>query len=73
MKYDNKHRFGEQVTDLNFSFRIEKTSKYDPKTDLNQRYYFTFNSLNAMITQFSGYEIEPINKEASIVEISLER
>jgi len=61
LKYDNKHRFGELVTDLNFSFRIDRTLKFDSKTDLNQRYYFIFNSLNAMITQFSGYEIEPID------------
>ncbi len=71
IKYDKKHRFGEQVSTSGFAFRIEKTPKYNLKTSESQRYYFVFNSLNAMISQFSGYEIEPINKEASIVEISL--
>jgi len=71
LKYDKKHRFGEMVSNGDFGFRIEKTLKYDPKTVLNQRYYFVFNTLNGLISEFSGYEIEPINKEASIVEISL--
>ncbi|HNW53329.1 MAG TPA: GNVR domain-containing protein, partial [Bacteroidales bacterium] len=71
VKYDKKHRFGEKVTTSDFSFQIDKTAKFDAKTSLNQRYYFVFNSLNSLISEFSGYEIEPINKEASIVEISL--
>ena len=71
LKYDQKHRFGDNVATKDFGFRIDKTLKYDPKVSLNQRYYFVFNSLNALISEFSGYEIEPINKESSIVEISL--
>jgi hypothetical protein len=70
LKYDKKHRFGEEISNANFSFRVDKTAKYNRKTDLNQHFFFTFNSLEALTKEFQGFEIEPINKEASIVEIA---
>jgi tyrosine-protein kinase Etk/Wzc len=71
IKYDVAHRFGEPVLNENFSFRIEKKPGIDFKSLQNQRFYFTFNTLDALISQFSGYDISSISPESSILQVTL--
>jgi hypothetical protein len=64
-------RFGETVETEDYSFRIELSSNYDPELHNSRKMYFQFNMLDNMVKMMRGFDIEPINKDASIIEIKL--
>ena len=68
---DETFEFGKWVVENNFRFRVLITPMFDPQKDLNRSFYFHFNDYESLVTQFKGFSIEPINKEASIVELKL--
>jgi len=68
---DETYEFGRWVQGDNFRFRLLLTPLFSPQKDLNRSFYFQINDYPSLVTQFKGFSIEPINKEASIVEIKL--
>ena len=63
--------FGTQLIDSAFSFKVVLNPNFIPSSDIGKNYQFAFNSLNSLISVFSEYAVEPINKEAMIVSIAL--
>lgn len=45
--------------------------KIDPEEDIENTYQFEFNDYFSLAENFGGFEIEPINREASILEIKI--
>ena len=67
--FNETHSFGEWIESEHYRFRLSLTKKFDEEKDLNRKMYFVFNSTDGMVGRFKGFEIEPINKESSIIEI----
>lgn len=66
--------FGEQFTIPGFDFRIELRDKsgfrFDP--DASNKYYFNFNDLASLATQYRNkLSVTPIEEDASMVTLSL--
>jgi uncharacterized protein involved in exopolysaccharide biosynthesis len=68
---NESHTFGEWIETDHYKFRILLSPKFDAEKDLNKKMYFIFNSTDGLVGRFKGFEIEPINKESSIIEIKL--
>ena len=66
-----RFRFNENVSESNMKFYLTLNKKFDPKKSENQTYFFIFNSLGSLVGKFKSFDIEPINKDASILKISL--
>ena len=71
ISFEGTYSFGQEVQTKDFKFRILLTSYFEPKQDINKSYYFLFKDYNGLVAEFKSFTIEPINKEASIVEIKL--
>ncbi|NQU35784.1 MAG: hypothetical protein HQ521_21355, partial [Bacteroidetes bacterium] len=71
VKWNKTYRFGEFVENEYVSFKIILTDKFELERDLDASYYFIFNDYLSLTAAFRGFEIEPINREASILEIKL--
>lgn len=71
VNFKNTYRFGEFVENDYGSFKIILTDAFDAETDFDASYYFIFNDYLSLTEAFRGFEIEPINREASILEIKL--
>ncbi len=72
VEYSGTHRFGEEVSGKYHKFRILLNSNFDASEHVNKNYSFVFNKIEDLNKQFSDFTIEPINRDASIVEISLQ-
>jgi len=68
---ENTYRFGELVENDYGSFKIILTDAFDAEKDFDASYYFIFSDYLSLTESFRGFEIEPINREASILEIKL--
>ena len=44
---------------------------FDEQKDVKRSFSFSFKNYDALVTEFKSFSLEPINKEASIVEIKL--
>lgn len=64
------YKFGEEVESKLFKFTIYLTEHFD-KEAINQNLSFVFNDYKSLITTFRSTKLEPINREASIIEISI--
>ena len=62
--------FGETYQNKYFSFKINKTNDF-PYANRKGRYKFYLNTIDQLASQMWGVEVEPINKEASLLTISL--
>ena len=69
--YEETYFFGQEIQNKDFKFRILLTSNFLPKQDINKSFYFLFKDYTGLVAEFKSFTIEPINKEASIVEIKL--
>ncbi len=70
--YSSTHRFGEEIRNPQFTFRI---IRQDVVSDLppDEQYIFVINSLNKMINFYQEkMKAEPLNKDATIVEITVQ-
>ena len=63
--------FGEIYKDENLNFKILLTPKYKKKDANGKSFLFTINDLNQMASQFNDSKIEPINKEATVLAITI--
>ncbi|HOI88784.1 MAG TPA: Wzz/FepE/Etk N-terminal domain-containing protein, partial [Lentimicrobium sp.] len=68
---NGKFNFGEEISGQYYNFKILLNPNYKPQIHLNRNMSFTFNRTEDLTRMFMGYTIEPINREASIVEISM--
>ncbi|MCK9422245.1 MAG: polysaccharide biosynthesis tyrosine autokinase [Bacteroidales bacterium] len=68
---DETFSVGQLIQTKDFKFKLLLTDKFDLKRDLNRSFSFTFNDYDDLVKRFKSFSIEPINKEASIVEIKL--
>ena len=68
---DETYSIGQEIQTKNFKFRVILTDKFEEKPDLKKSFSFIFKNYDALVTEFKSFNIEPINKEASIVEIKL--
>lgn len=71
INYDEVLSFGKEIVTPNFKFKIVLNSNFDSKNDIGKSFYFSLKDYNSLVSEFKNYAIEPINKEASIVEIKL--
>ncbi len=65
-------KFGEQITGEYHNFRIILNPNFLGDEHLKSDMFFVFNKIEDLTKEFSTFTIEPINREASIVEISLQ-
>ncbi len=71
VEFSKKFAFGEWVQTDFFRFKIDSLSEKAVEDYKNKSLYFKFNDMNELTKRFQGFSIEPINREASIVKISL--
>ena len=63
--------FGETYKDEFLNFKILLTPKYKEKETNGKNFQFTINDLNQVTSQFKDSKIEPINKEATVLTITI--
>lgn len=68
---DETFSFGQEIQSKDYKFRIILNENFNPAKDLNRSYHFYFTDYEGLVRNFKSFSIEPINKEASIVEIKL--
>ena len=68
---DETYSFGKEIQTKNFKFKVVLNDKFDEKADLKKSFSFIFKDYDGLVSEFKSFNIEPINKEASIVEIKL--
>lgn len=70
--YTGNHRYGEEIRNPNFTFVIAKNESTFDKTQTTE-YSFVINSMNKLLAYYNEkLKIEPINKDATIVTISVQ-
>ena len=65
------YNFGDQVVSKYFKFKVVLNDNYLKHTLTSKRMSFVFNDLESLVSEFKNFSIEPINKEATVIEISL--
>ncbi len=71
-KYAGTHRFGEEIKTPFFSLSV---SRNENAFDLSKEdeYYFVINSMNKLFSYYNDkMKVEPINKDATIVQITVQ-
>ncbi len=70
--YSETHRFGEEVRNSFFTLKIDKQHPEQP-VETGEKFLFILNSRNKMINFYQEtMKAEPLNKDATIVEISVQ-
>ena len=67
--WKKNYRFGDLIENPYNSFKIILNNNFDPETDIENTYEIVFNDYYTLTGQFGGIEIEPVSREASILEI----
>jgi tyrosine-protein kinase Etk/Wzc len=70
INFTRDFNFGDQVEGEFGKFRIYLTEEFSGDY-LNKNLIFIFNDYQSLISQFQGIKVEPIKRDASIVEISI--
>lgn len=71
IKWEKTHKFGEEVSNSYNTFKIILNDNFNPEEDLESNFQFVFTDYFSLAGRFRGFEIAPINREASILEIKL--
>ncbi len=69
---NGKYKFGQEVKGKYHNFKVILNHHFNPEKHVNTKMFFAFNKIEDLTKEFSNFIIEPINREASIVEISLQ-
>ncbi len=64
------HHYGEWISDKHYRFKIILNDRFRPES-LNQEMFFMFNDPGALAKEYNKFTVEPINKESSIVQITM--
>jgi len=65
------YAYGQEIQSKDFKFRIVPDAHFTDPDVFGKSYYFIFCDYETLVNQFRSFTIEPIKKEASIVEIKL--
>jgi len=71
LNLEGKHHFGEVISGPNYNFKVILNNRFRPE-NIDQKMYFTFNDPQEMAKEYSNFNVELINKESSIVKISMD-
>lgn len=71
IKWSGTFMFGEWVDNGFNRFRVVLNDNFNADAHLSARTKFVFNDYKSLLNVLRGFKIEPINREASILEISL--
>ena len=71
VEWRKNYRFGEVVENPYNSFTIVLNENVNYEEDVENTYQFVFNNYFSLAESYSGIVVEPINREASILNISL--
>lgn len=67
---NNTYNFGENITAENYSFRVERNANVTFKQDVD--YYFRFNTINGLVSQYRGsLGVSPYSEGSPIVILSI--
>lgn len=66
------YKFGQEVKGKYHNFKVILNHNFNPDKHLETNMFFVFNKIEDLTKEFGNFIIEPINREASIVEISLQ-
>ncbi|REK50163.1 MAG: hypothetical protein DWQ48_05080 [Bacteroidetes bacterium] len=70
--YRQKHKYGEDIRTPHFTFRIHKNDSV-ANLSKEESFVFVINSMNRLIRSYSErMKVEPLNKDATIVEITIQ-
>ncbi len=65
--------FGEKIENQYFSFKVLLTNLFNKKNDIEQDFFFSFQTPEDLALYYqSAISVAPINKESTIVNLSLE-
>jgi len=67
---DKEYNFGEEIETDIFKFTVYLTENYKAEY-LDKNFSFTFNDYGGLISTFRSTQLEPINRESSIIQISI--
>ncbi|MGM0565677.1 MAG: GumC family protein, partial [Bacteroidota bacterium] len=67
--FNEKYQTGKWIETQYFKFRITRIS--DENIDEQPKTFFRFNNINSMTNRFRGFTVDPINREASIIKLSI--
>ena len=68
---DSTFAFEQWLVSDNYFFKVILNDNYSPESHNNKNYFFVFNEIDKLTTQFQSFEIEPIKEESSILKITL--
>ena len=71
IQVNETYKFGQVGQSGGYRFTVLLNENFSPEEDLNQTFYFIMNDYDALASQYKAFTVEPINREASIVEIKL--
>ncbi|MFA5418675.1 MAG: GNVR domain-containing protein, partial [Bacteroidales bacterium] len=71
--WSGEYAFGDLIDTPYGKFTLILTNSFDPETNLKGDFNFVFNDYYSLTDQFRGFEIEPINREASILNIKMKK
>ncbi|MBN2639390.1 MAG: polysaccharide biosynthesis tyrosine autokinase [Bacteroidales bacterium] len=69
--YKGTFHLGQLVQNKFNSFKIILNSNFDPEEDFKNEYHFVFTDYVSLTKKYMGIKIEPINRQASILKITL--
>ncbi|HDL01728.1 MAG TPA: hypothetical protein ENH23_05795, partial [candidate division Zixibacteria bacterium] len=69
--YKGKFRFGQEVKSKYNTFKVLLNRNFNPEKDFGRLYQFLFNDYISLTKHYMAIKIEPINREASILKLTL--
>ncbi|MBU3926810.1 MAG: hypothetical protein KKB74_03315, partial [Bacteroidetes bacterium] len=73
INWTGEYAFGELIETPFAKFTVILTNSFDPELNLKENYNFIFSDYYSLTQQFRGFDIEPINREASILNIKMKK
>ena len=70
-KIEKTLNFGEPFTTKFFSFKLFLNKNYKAEKNNGERYQFMINDLDQITKQFQSFEVKPLNKDATIIEVKI--
>jgi tyrosine-protein kinase Etk/Wzc len=72
LAFDKTYNIGQNIEEEYFAFKILLTNSYKQEDFDGKKLSFVLNDIESLVKRFLAFAIEPINREASILTISLE-
>ena len=69
--FEQTYRFGQEISTEDFRFKVLLNANFNPEVDKKKAFFFVFNDYPSLAGEFNSFSIEPINREASILRLTL--